>query len=103
MTLDSWVSEEALAIALYCALIARDLATGIRMAVNITGDSDSTGSITGQILGAMHGEEAIPGEWLDKLELREVIAEVAEDFVRLHESPVGWDGDEYWENRYPPG
>ncbi len=34
------------------------------MALNIEGDSDSTGSIAGQILGALHGEEAIPERWL---------------------------------------
>ena len=93
---EGWVSEEALAIALYCALVAPDLASGIRTAVNITGDSDSTGSITGQILGAMQGEEAIPGEWLRRLELREVIADVAEDFVRLHEEPRAWEREDYW-------
>ena len=73
-----WVAEEALAIGLYCALVAKDFASGVLLAVNHGGDSDSTGSIAGQIVGAIRGEEAIPARWLERLELREVIAGVAD-------------------------
>ena len=79
-----WVGEEALGIALYCALITRDFATGVRMAVNHDGDSDTTGSLVGQLLGAMHGESAIPEHWLRDLEGREVISRIADD---LHDFP----------------
>lgn len=51
-----WVAEEALAIALYCALRSDRFAEGVTLAVNLTGDSgDSTGAIAGNPLGAMHG------------------------------------------------
>ncbi|WP_051648191.1 ADP-ribosylglycohydrolase family protein [Cupriavidus sp. SK-3] len=76
---EGWVAEEALAISLYCSLVARDFRHGVVVAVNHDGDSDSTGAITGNLLGAMYGEEAIPREWLAPLELREVIAELADD------------------------
>ena len=39
-----WVAEEALAIAIYCALVAHDFADGVVLAVNHGGDSDSTGA-----------------------------------------------------------
>jgi ADP-ribosylglycohydrolase len=102
---EGWVAEEALAIALYCALTARDLESGIVAAVNHDGDSDSTGSIAGNLLGAMHGEEAIPFRWLESLELREEIAEVAEDLFmcgewRLSEYDDGPVTAYYW-GRYP--
>ncbi len=74
-----WVAEEALAIGLYCALVARDFAHGVLLAVNHGGDSDSTGSIAGNILGLLHGEEGVPARWRERLECREVIAEVADD------------------------
>jgi ADP-ribosylglycohydrolase len=48
------------------------------LAVNHDGDSDSTGAIAGNLLGAMHGESAIPPQWLNDLELRETIAGVGE-------------------------
>ena len=68
-----WIAEEALAIGLYCALVADDFEHGVRLAITHSGDSDSTGSITGQILGARYGAGVIPQRWLDRLELREVI------------------------------
>lgn len=69
-----WPGEEALAIGLYCALVAgSDFVRGVRLAVNHSGDSDSTGSITGNILGAQLGEQAIPRDWLDQLELGDIV------------------------------
>lgn len=89
-----WVAEEALAISIYCALVARNFREGIILAVNHDGDSDSTGSITGNLLGTIYGAEAIPQEWLECLELRSVIMEVALDlyFFRC------WDIGEYSTN-----
>ena len=82
-----WVGEEALAISLYCALAAEgDFAKGVRLAVNHTGDSDSTGSITGNILGAMQGRAAIPALWLEELELNDVIEEIAGDLFVQNEA-----------------
>jgi ADP-ribosylglycohydrolase len=72
-----WVAEEALAIALYCALAADDFENGVRLAVNHGGDSDSTGAITGNLLGTLHGVRAIPDRWLAQLELRAEIEELA--------------------------
>lgn len=61
---EGWTGETALAISLYCALTAKDFVDGIRNAVNHSGDSDSTGAITGNILGTLWGDHAIPQEWL---------------------------------------
>ncbi len=75
-----WIAEEALGISLYCALVAEgDFKNGVRLAVNHSGDSDSTGAITGNILGALYGEAVIPEPWVRGLELTDVIGEVAED------------------------
>ncbi len=93
-----WVGEEALAISLYCALAAEgDFAKGICMAVNHSGDSDSTGSITGNILGALQGTTAIPPHWLEDLELKDVMEEIADDLFVLFK-----DGDNWWD-KYPGG
>jgi len=85
-----WIAEEALAIAIYCALVARDFQHGVLLAVNHDGDSDSTGAITGNLLGASLGVGAIGERWLQPLELRAVITEVAEDLLAFPE----WDSDE---------
>lgn len=105
-----WVGEEALAIGVFCALKARDFASGVLLAVNHSGDSDSTGSITGNLLGAMLGEEVIPQHWLERLEARHIIETLADDLLRVKtfsSDPLGWDptGKETPEDfraKYPP-
>jgi len=44
-----WIAEEALAISIYCALVARNFKHGVILAVNHDGDSDSTGAIVGNL------------------------------------------------------
>ena len=88
---EGWVAEEALAVALFCALRAKSLEEGVIMAVNITGDSDSTGAIAGNLLGAMLGADQIPSRWLDTLELKDVIVEIADDLATVNEWPVTTD------------
>jgi len=90
-----WVAEEALAVGLYAVLAtapatetptARSTAAGgpedhfraaIAVAVNHSGDSDSTASIAGNILGAYYGEDCLPADWLAALEAPEVIRGMA--------------------------
>lgn len=99
-----WVAEEALAIGLWCALSADSLEEGITMAVNHSGDSDSTGMIAGNLLGLIHGPEAIPAHWLAELELREVITQVAADisFVpAVYGDNENTDISLWIEKRYP--
>lgn len=79
---EGWTGDEALAIGVYCALASGgDFLRGVRLAVNHDGDSDSTGSITGNILGLLHGRNAIPASFLDSLELRTVIKRTGELLV----------------------
>ena len=78
---EGWIAEEAVAIAIYCALVARDFAHGVLLAANISGDSDSTASITGQLLGTIGGERVLPTRWRDQLELHDVIEQVAKDLA----------------------
>ena len=104
---EGWVAEEALAISLYCALGAEDFEAGVVLAVNHSGDSDSTGAITGNLLGALYGAEAIPPRWLRSLELRDVIMAMADDLATFPEWDVGEHQASaecafYWK-RYPGG
>lgn len=77
-----FVAEEALAIGLYAALAAQGFEHGVLLGVNHDGDSDSTGSIAGTLLGLVLGEQAIPRRWVERLELRDVIEQVADDLHR---------------------
>ncbi|MDE5619950.1 MAG: ADP-ribosylglycohydrolase family protein [Ruminococcus sp.] len=77
---EGWVAEETLAIAVYCALkYENDFEKAVVTSVNHNGDSDSTGAVTGNIIGAYLGMDSIPRKFLDNLEIRDVISEIAED------------------------
>ena len=91
---EGWVGDEALAIALYCALKhSHNFDRAIIAAVNHKGDSDSTGAITGNILGAYLGLGKIPQKYTDKLELKDVIFEIADDLYNDCR-------DDTWNNKY---
>ena len=79
-----WVGDEALAIAVYAALrYPDDLKACLRAAVNHGGDSDSTGAIAGNILGARLGLAGIPEDWRSRIELSDRIEELADRMQQL--------------------
>jgi ADP-ribosylglycohydrolase len=85
---EGWVAEEALAVGLYAVLAtergqdpAAHFQSAVALAVNHSGDSDSTASIAGNILGARYGEEALPTDWLAALEATELIRGMGERLI----------------------
>lgn len=97
---EGWVAEETVAIALYCAASVDTLEDGLALAVLHSGDSDSTGAVAGNLLGAMHGVQAIPPAWLEELELADAIRQVALDLY-AHFAEPGFETSEADWNRYP--
>lgn len=85
-----WVADEALAVAVYAVLASSDPAAGpsehfraaIRIAANHPGDSDSTASIAGNILGAYYGMAGLPEDWLRVAEAPELIQAMADLLLR---------------------
>lgn len=97
-----WIAEEALALSLFASLIFKDdFRSGVLFSVNHSGDSDSTGSITGNILGLINSIESIPKCWVDNLKDNEIVKQVAED---LHIRVKGdtYEPDDEWLIKYPP-
>lgn len=77
---EGWVAEEALAVAIYCALsFPNDFRRAVLLSVNHSGDSDSTGSLVGNLLGAALGVAGIPVEFIEGLELAGVVQQMGED------------------------
>lgn len=73
-----WTGEEAVAIALYTFLHSpKNFSQTILSAINITGDSDSTGCIAGAFSGAYNGLSAIPLDWQKKIENATLLTETA--------------------------
>ncbi len=77
---EGWVAEETFAIAIYsCLKYPNSFKDAIVCSVNHDGDSDSTGAVAGNIIGAYLGYDKIPSEYKDNVELKDVILEIAED------------------------
>ncbi|UOZ08984.1 ADP-ribosylglycohydrolase family protein [Amycolatopsis sp. WQ 127309] len=93
------VGETALSMSVYVALTTTDADTALLASVNHSGDSDSTGSVCGNLVGAMYGEQALRRSWLDQLELRDVIVELADD--ALTEFGADAPDEDRWFARYP--
>ena len=93
---EGWTGDEALAIAIYCMMKHLDsFERAVVTAVNHDGDSDSTGAICGNLMGAIVGYNAIPSRFTKDLELKDLILEIADDIVR------GFSlGDKEWETKY---
>ena len=76
---EGWVAEETLAVAVYCSVkYPNDFDKALTVSVNHDGDSDSTGAVTGNILGALIGYDAIPEKYKTNLELHDTIIDVAD-------------------------
>jgi len=99
---EGWVAEETLAIAIYCSLkYQNDFEKAMIASVNHSGDSDSTGAVTGNILGAHLGMQAIPEKFLTHLELKDTIIEIADDlFNDCKITEYGDYHDDVWERKY---
>lgn len=101
---EGWVAEEALAIAVYSALKYKDnFHKCMVCAVNHDGDSDSTGAIAGNILGAYLGLSKIDtdGNVVNKLEVYDVMYEISQDLVKGCEmSEYGKYKDVKWLSKY---
>ena len=111
---EGWTGEEAWAIALYCAVRHVDsIEDAIIAAVNHDGDSDSTGAICGNIMGAIYGYEAIKrkhlfcpqGKELEQtLELSDLILTLADDLytscIISEYAPIDTPEKRRWFDRY---
>ncbi len=79
---EGWVAEETAAIAIFCVMRhIRDFEGCIVSAVNHDGDSDSTGAVAGNIIGAILGFTGIPEKFRKNLELIQPILSIADDLA----------------------
>ncbi len=80
-----WVAEECLSIGLAAAMMNADVPSRIAVAAHHSGDSDSTASICGQLIGAVSGRAAIESDVylsarIANLDLHDEIDAVVKDF-----------------------
>lgn len=111
---EGWTGEEAWAIALFCAIRHIDsMRDAIIASVNHNGDSDSTGSVCGNIMGAIYGYNEIKRQRLfcpegkefeETIELADIILAIADDLTTsciINEySPIDTPSQKQWYARY---
>ena len=74
---EGWVGEEAVALALYCFLKYPDSYEKVVIrGANTNGDSDSIACIGGSISGAYLGVDAIPVDWINKIESTQYLGDL---------------------------
>lgn len=103
--LECSTAAQVLAGAAYAVLSSNgDFDTAMITAVNHSGKSAAVGAVTGALLGAAQGEDALPEFYLDCLDCDSVIRELAAD---LHTAcPTGWQKrlfDDDWDRKYTQG
>jgi hypothetical protein len=78
-------ADEALAMAVYCALAVDDPMDSVIVAANHGGNSATVAALTGAIQGVRFGEKFIPAYWRDLLEGHDVILGLSEMLYHLYE------------------
>jgi ADP-ribosyl-[dinitrogen reductase] hydrolase len=68
----------ALEAALWCVHKTESFDDAVLMAANLGEDAGTVAAVTGQLAGAMHGECAIPGRWLEQLAWRHKLIDMTD-------------------------
>ena len=72
---------DTLEAALWCLLQGGSFSDITLRAINLGGDTDTTGCVTGGLAGLMHGRRSIPSAWLDTLPPHEGLNTLLPAFV----------------------
>jgi ADP-ribosyl-[dinitrogen reductase] hydrolase len=76
--------KDTLEAAIWAVANTSSFEDAIIQAVNLGDDADTVGAVAGQFAGAAYGESGIPHRWLDRLEWRRELRELAESLVDLN-------------------
>jgi ADP-ribosylglycohydrolase len=68
---------DTLEASLWCLLNSSSYAQAVLEAINLGGDTDTTGAVTGGLAGIYYGVENIPTEWLEQIARKQEIIDLA--------------------------
>lgn len=72
---------DTLESSIWCFLNTDTFSEAVLKAVNLGGDTDTTGCVTGALAGLYYGIDAIPSHWLEVLARKNDILKLSEDFT----------------------
>ena len=76
---------DTLEASLWCFLRGEGFEDTVLSAVNLGGDTDTVGAVTGALAGAYYGEREIPEKWVNSLVSKEIIFQVASSFCQANQ------------------
>ena len=65
---------------IWCTVNCTSFEDALECAVNLGGDTDTIGAVTGSINGILYGQENIPKRWIDKLQAKDFVLDIADRF-----------------------
>ena len=71
----------SLEASLWCLLNTESYKEAVLKAVNLGDDTDTVGAITGSMAGIYYGYDAIPSEWIEKLQRSDYILSLCDQFA----------------------
>ena len=77
---------DILEASVWCIGHSVDFEEAVTKAINLGGNSDTVGAVTGQLAGALYGLEAIPIRWFDQLLKIDKLTDIAMQMVELSRS-----------------
>lgn len=75
---------DSLEASVWCLYNTKSYRGAVELAVNLGGDTDTIGAITGSLAGLYYGYENIPNEWLEELRGKDQLREIAEKFYNRY-------------------
>jgi ADP-ribosyl-[dinitrogen reductase] hydrolase len=70
--------KDTLEAAMWAVSTTSSFEDAVIQAVNLGNDADTVGAVSGQLAGAVYGESSIPDRWLERLEWRNELGELAD-------------------------
>ncbi len=67
--------------AVWCLITTDSYAEAVLKAVNLGDDTDTVGAVTGGLAGLFYGYDAIPQEWIQELQRKELIEEILSKLI----------------------
>ncbi len=76
---------DTLEASLWCLYHSKNFKDAVLKAVNLGGDADTVGAITGSLAGIYYGYNSIPKKWVKSLMKKDMIDNIINDFLNIIE------------------
>jgi ADP-ribosyl-[dinitrogen reductase] hydrolase len=71
---------QTLEASIWCLLTTNTYEDAVLKAINLGGDTDTTGAVTGGLAGLLYGYDSIPVEWINKIKSKNAIDDLINQF-----------------------